>query len=86
LFSISKDLSKVIGTLINIRFETKKNENNFFGEIRLFDKLIPEDDVKQRIRMKRTLQALGGGASQSLVSVILFFSGGAGLGFENFFS
>jgi len=42
----------------------------------LFGKLIPKDDVKQRIRMKRALQALGGGASQSLVAVILFFSGG----------
>ncbi|BBO77625.1 hypothetical protein DSCW_50420 [Desulfosarcina widdelii] len=50
----------------------------------LFDKLIPKDDVKQRIRMKRALQALGGGASQSLVSVILFFSGGFRLEFQEF--
>ncbi|WP_319523414.1 GGDEF domain-containing protein [uncultured Desulfosarcina sp.] len=50
----------------------------------MFDKLMPKDDVKQRIRMKRALQALGGAASQSLVSVILFFSGGFRLDLQGF--
>jgi diguanylate cyclase (GGDEF)-like protein len=46
--------------------------------------LIQKDDVKQQIRMKRALQAMGGGASQSLVSFILFFSGGFRLELQGF--
>ena len=49
----------------------------------MYDKLIPED-IKQQIRVKRALQAVGGGVSQSLVSVILFFSGGFRIEFQGF--
>ncbi len=42
----------------------------------MLDILIPKKDVKQRIRTKRALQAIYGGAIQSLVAVILFLSGG----------
>lgn len=54
------------------------------GKVILFGKLIPKDDLKQQIRVKRALQALGGGVSQSLVSVILFFSGGFRIEFQGF--
>ena len=50
----------------------------------MYGKLIPEDDVKQQIRMKRALQAVGGGVSQTVVSVILFFSGGFRIEWQGF--
>ena len=42
----------------------------------MFDKLMPKDDVKQRIRMKRALQALGGGCEPVAgICYFVFFRG-----------
>ena len=42
----------------------------------MWDKLLPQDDVKQRVRTKRVLQAIGGALSQTLISIILFLADG----------
>lgn len=41
-----------------------------------FDMFIPELDSKQQLRVKRVLQAMGGGAIQSIVALIVFFADG----------
>lgn len=51
-------------------------QSNGHGEVIVPLRLLPEDDLKQRVRAKRALQAIAGGGIQSLVSVILFFAGG----------
>ncbi len=50
----------------------------------MFGNLLPKDDAKQRIRAQRTLQAIGGGVSQTLVSIILFMVGGFRLELQGF--
>ena len=47
-------------------------------------RLLPEDDLKQRIRAKRALQAMASGGIQSLVAVILFLYGVFRLGLGGF--
>jgi hypothetical protein len=43
--------------------------------VKVLLRLLPEDDLQQRIRAKCALQAMAGGRIQSLVAVILFFYG-----------
>ena len=47
-----------------------------FKRATMFMKLLPDDDTKQRLRVIRILQAIGGGLIQSIAALILFFAGG----------
>ena len=50
----------------------------------MYDTILPKDNPKQRLRMLRGFQALGGGVIQSVVAVFLFLAGGFRLGTTGF--